>query len=87
MTTLYNKAILPIEPITAAAFDIGALAAWLAHQSDITQATFFNEFDTQLRKACDTTKGSLGISMQCIYINKHLNCDAARTLVEIGTWE
>ena len=77
------KAILAIEPITAATFSMEALAAWLAREPDIMQAAFFNQFDIELRKACQGD-GSFGPAMQCLYISHHLTPDAADTLQDIS---
>lgn len=82
-----TKAVLPIEPITEGSFDLNALAAWLAFQSDEVQATFLNEFDFQLRRACDIHKGSMGVSMQVAFIRKYLSSDAMYTLAELGERE
>lgn len=82
-----NHLNVPIHPITDANFDISALAAVLARSDCDAQSTFFNEFVTQLQKACDVSKGSLGISMQCLWINKKLSRDARYVLSDIGTLE
>lgn len=80
------KAILPCKPIVEAEIDLGAFAGWLARQTDEIQATFFNEFDTQLRRACDIKEnpGSMGHVMQILNITKYLSVDAKYTLLEMG---
>lgn len=78
-----TKAVLPCTPITAAEFDIFALAGWLSGQDDLTQAAFFNEFDIQLRRICDLNGGS--VAMQLHNARKFLTADAKYTLVDLGT--
>lgn len=78
---------VPIHPITDANFDIGALAGVLARSDCDDQSAFFNEFVAQLHRACDLGKGSLGISMQCLWINKKLSMDTKYILSEIGLVE
>lgn len=75
---------LPIHPIADANFDIGALAGVLAGSDCDIQSTFFNEFATQLKRLCDINKGSLGVSMQCLYISQKLNSETKWILKDIG---
>ena len=73
------------SPITQVSISLLELAVFFAEQASDVQAAFFNEFDVQLRRMCEIRKGSLGVSMQCHWINKELTPAAKYTLLDIST--
>ena len=75
---------IPCRTITTAKFCISDMAQWLAGAEDKEQATFFNEFDVQLRRLCSLKEGSMGHSMQIHMASKYLTVDAKYTLADFG---
>ena len=73
---------LTCAPIWKASFCVSDLAQWLAGEHDDVQATFFNEFDRQLRRTCDLRGGSH--HFQIAFITKQLTEDAKYTLEDLG---